>query len=220
ESLDESIGRIMQKLDTLKLADDTLVIFTSDNGGLVLNQVTSNLPLRAGKGSAYEGGVRVPLIVRYPPLVKAGTTCAVPAMSIDLAPTIAELAELKDVPAMDGVSLLPVLKEAAADLSRPTLYWHYPHYHPGGATPYGAIRDGTWRLVEFFEDGKVELYNLADDVGEATDLAAMNPQKRGELLAKLQGWRKKVAAQVPLPNPNYDPSRAADPAGGKKGKKK
>ncbi|HUE70344.1 MAG TPA: sulfatase [Pirellulaceae bacterium] len=221
ESLDESIGRIMQKLDELQLADNTLVIFTSDNGGLVLNQVTSNVPLRAGKGSAYEGGVRVPLIVRYPPLVKPGSICEVPAMSIDLAPTIAELAGVNNVPPIDGVSLVPVLEEAAAALSRPTLYWHYPHYHPGGATPYGAIRDGQWRLIEFFEDGKVELYNLAEDIGEASDLATKNPEKRSELLEKLRAWRKEVAAQMPLTNPAHDPSRAAEPAGGKgKNKKK
>jgi arylsulfatase A len=219
ESLDESVGRIMEKLDELKLTESTLVIFTSDNGGIVLNQVTSNVPLRAGKGSAYEGGVRVPLIVRYPPLVKAGTTSDVPAISIDLAPTIAELSSVKSIPRMDGVSLLPVLKDAAADLSRPTLYWHYPHYHPGGATPYGAIRDGDWRLVEFFEDNRIELYNLAEDVGESNDLAAKNPHKRDELLAMLRAWRNDVGAQMPLENPDYDPSRAADSPGGNQRKK-
>jgi arylsulfatase A len=218
ESLDESVGRILQKLDERKLTDSTLVIFTSDNGGLTLNNVTSNAPLRAGKGSAYEGGVRVPFIIRYPPLVKAGSTCDVPAMSIDLAPTIAELSGVKADLRMDGVSLLPLLNDSTADLSRPTLCWHYPHYHPGGATPYGAIRDGTWRLIEFFEDGKVELYNLADDVSEANDLARKNPQKREELLTKLQAWRKEVGAQMPLPNPDYDPSREAEPARGKKAK--
>jgi arylsulfatase A len=213
ESLDESVGRIVQKLDELELDNSTLVIFTSDNGGLILNQVTSNAPLRAGKGSAYEGGVRVPLIVRYPPLVKAGIMCDVSAMSIDLAPTIAELVGVKNRPPMDGVSLLPVLKDAAADLSRPTLYWHYPHYHPGGAAPYSALCEGQWRLIEFLEDRKVELYNLAEDVGEANDLAARNPRQRGELLAKLHAWRKDVGAQMPLANPDYDPARDVTPAG-------
>ena len=220
ESLDESVGRITDKLDELQLAENTLVIFTSDNGGLTLNQVTSNLPLRAGKGSSYEGGVRVPLIVRYPPVVKAGSTCGVPAMSIDLAPTVAELAGVKNRPAMDGISLVPVLKDSATDLNRRTLYWHYPHYHPGGATPYSAVRDGDWRLVEFFEDGKVELYNLADDVSEATDLAAKEPAKRDELLVKLRAWRKEVGAQLPLANAQYDPSRASEPGGGKANKMK
>jgi arylsulfatase A-like enzyme len=220
ESLDESVGRIMAKLENLKLTDSTLVIFTSDNGGLMLNQVTSNVPLRAGKGSAYEGGVRVPLIVRYPPLVKAGTICEVPAMSIDLAPTIADLAGVKERPAMDGVSLAPLLKDADADLGRRALYWHYPHYHPGGAAPYGAICDGDDRLIEFYEDGKVELYDLAQDVGEKSDLAAKMPQKRDELLARLHQWRKEVGAQMPVANPDYDPSRAEQPAGGKEAKKK
>ncbi len=218
ESLDESVGRIVQKLEELKLAENTLVIFTSDNGGLTLNQVTSNVPLRAGKGSAYEGGVRVPLIVRYPPLVKAGTTCETPAMSIDLAPTIAELAGVKDLPAMDGTSLLPLLKDPAAKLDRKSLYWHYPHYHPGSATPYGAIRDGDWRLVEFYEYGKVELYHLLSDVGETTDLSAANSEKRDELLARLRKWRKDVGAQMPVKNPDYDPTRAQSPAD-RKGKK-
>ena len=220
ESLDESVGRIMDKLDELKLADSTLVIFTSDNGGLTLNDVTSNAPLRAGKGSAYEGGVRVPLIVCYPPLVKAGSTCDAPAISIDLLPTIAELVGLTGLPAIDGVSLLPVLKDSSARLERHTLYWHYPHYHPGGATPYGAIRDGDWRLVEFYEDGKVELYHLAEDVGEAKDLAAQVPDKRDELLARLRQWRSDIGAQMPLANPDYDPARASEPAGGKKGANK
>jgi arylsulfatase A-like enzyme len=219
ESLDESVGRIAEKLAELKLAQDTLVIFTSDNGGLMLNDVTSNAPLRAGKGSAYEGGVRVPLIVRYPRLVKPGTACDTPAMSIDFLPTIAELTGLKRFPTMDGVSLVPVLKDAAADLGRQTLYWHYPHYHPGGATPYGAIRDGDWRLVEFYEDGRVELYHLKDDVGETNDLAATMPEKRDALLAKLRQWRQDVGAQMPLENSAYDAERAAQPAGGKRRKK-
>lgn len=206
ESLDESVGRIMGRLEDLKLTDKTVVIFTSDNGGLTLNQVTSNVPLRAGKGSAYEGGVRVPLIVRYPPLVKAGSTCSTPAMSIDLLPTIAELAGVRPA-AADGVSLVPVLKDAAANLGRPALYWHYPHYHPGGATPYGAIRDGDYRLIEFYEDGLVELYNLGDDVGESSDLAAKMPGKRDELLARLRQWRKDVGAQMPVSNPAYDPKK-------------
>ena len=210
ESLDESVGRIMAGLEEMKLAEKTLVIFTSDNGGLVLNNVTSNAPLRAGKGSAYEGGVRVPLIVRYPPLVKAGITCNAPAMSIDLYPTIADLAGIGERAPVDGVSLVPMLKDAAADLGREALYWHYPHYHPGGATPYGAIRDGDWRLVEFFEDGKVELYHLAEDIGEENDLAAKEPAKRDELLSKLRRWRQDAGAQMPRENPDYDPDRAKE----------
>jgi arylsulfatase A-like enzyme len=220
ESLDESIGRILARLQELKLAQRTMVIFTSDNGGLTLNQVTSNVPLRAGKGSAYEGGVRVPLIITYPKLVSAGSVCDQPAMSIDLLPTVAELCGIKNVPAVDGVSLAPVLRDPSATLSPRALYWHYPHYHPGGATPYGAIREGDLRLVEFYEDNRVELYDLREDVSESIDLASKMPDERDELLGKLRKWRDSVGAQMPTANPGYDPQRASAPAGGKGAKSK
>jgi arylsulfatase A-like enzyme len=209
ESLDEGIGRLLSHLDSLKLRDNTIVVFTSDNGGLKLNQVTSNDPARAGKGSVYEGGVRVPFIVSYPPAIRAGSTSAVPAMSIDLFPTLLDLCGLApkpEKPAWDGVSVAPVLLEKGS-VKRDTFYWHYPHYHPGGATPYGAVRAGDWRLVEFYEDGKVELYNLKSDVGEEKDLAHSQPQKRDELLGMLRKWRTEVGAQMPTPNPNYDADR-------------
>jgi arylsulfatase A len=209
ESLDEGIGRLMAKLDELKLRDDTIVVFTSDNGGLKLNQVTSNDPARAGKGSVYEGGVRIPCIVSYPPKIRGGSTSDAAAMSIDLFPTLVELCGLTpkaEKPAWDGISIAPVLLEKGP-LQRDTLYWHYPHYHPGGASPYGAVRSGDWRLIEFYEDGKVELYNLKEDVGESKDLAASQPQKRDELLNKLRKWRNDVGAQMPTPNPNYDPAK-------------
>ena len=137
-SMDDSVGRIMSHLDSLNLTDNTLVVFTGDNGGLTLNQVTSNVPLRVGKGSAYEGGVRVPLIVRYPPLVKAGTVCDEPVISVDYFPTLLELVGVKTAKqsAVDGVSIASVLKDSEATLGRDAIYWHYPHYHPGGATPY------------------------------------------------------------------------------------
>ena len=221
ESLDENVGRLMQHLDELRLRDNTIVIFTSDNGGLKLNQVTSNDPARAGKGSVYEGGVRVPLIVSHPPSIKAGSTCDQPAMSIDLFPTLVELCGLKPTnkPAWDGTSLAPALLQKR-DVKRDVLYWHYPHYHPGGATPYGALRAGDWRLVEFYEDRRVELYDLKHDVSETKDLAATQPQKRDELLALLRQWRSDVGAQMPTPNPAYDPVRDAEPAGGKAKKAK
>lgn len=212
ESLDGGIGKLLAALDRLKLRDSTIVIFTSDNGGLMSS--TSNVPLRVGKGSAYEGGVRVPLFVSYPPVIMAGSKSDVPAMSIDLLPTLVELCglDLAKAPAWDGVSLAPILKRSGS-FQREALYWHYPHYHPGGATPYGAIRAGSYRLVEFYEDSKVELYNLKDDVGETTDLSAAQPTKRDELLAKLRSWRKEVGAQMPTPNPDYDASKdAAGPA--------
>jgi arylsulfatase A len=209
ESLDEGIGRLLAHLDNLKLRDQTIIVFTTDNGGLELNEVTANDPLRAGKGSAYEGGVRVPLMVSYPPAIRAGSTSDVPAMSIDLFPTLVELCGLApkpEKPAWDGVSVAPALLEKGP-VRRDTLYWHYPHYHPGGATPYSAVRSGDWRLVEFHEDGKVELYNLKEDIGETKDLAASQSERRDALLTMLRQWRAGVGAQMPTPNPDYDPAR-------------
>ena len=207
DSLDQSVGRIMESLKKLKLDENTLVIITSDNGGLM--GVTSQPPLRAGKGSVYEGGVRVPLIVRYPGKVKPGKTSDEPVITMDLYHTLIELTakgkpSAADAPA-DGVSLLPVLT-GSGNLDRDALYWHYPHYHPGGATPYSAIRAGDYRLIEFFEDGRTELYNLKDDIGEQNDIASSQPKKRDELLAKLAKWREQVGAQLPTPNPDYDPN--------------
>lgn len=213
ESLDEGIGRLLDHLDHLSLRDQTIVVFTSDNGGLKLNEVTSNDPSRAGKGSAYEGGVHVPFIVSYPPAIRPGSTSDLPAMSIDLFPTLVDLCGLSSKtpkPAWDGISVAPALTEKG-EVKRDALYWHYPHYHPGGATPYGAIRAGDWRLVEFYEDGKVELYNLKDDIGETKDLAGSQTQKRDELLGMLRRWRTEVGAQMPTPNPNYDPDRDSRP---------
>jgi arylsulfatase A len=204
ESVDESIGRVLAKLDELKLADKTLVVFTSDNGGLL--QSTSNKPLRAGKGSAYEGGVRVPLLVRWPGIVAAGRVCDTPAITPDWYPTIAEAAGVKLDPkqTVDGASLLPLLK-GVEGFAREAIFWHYPHYHGGGAKPYGAVRKGDLRLVEFFEDDRVELYDLKNDVGETKDLAAERPEKAQELRRLLADWRASVGAQMPAPNPDYDP---------------
>ena len=217
ESLDEGVGRLMAALDELKLRENTIVIFTSDNGGLASS--TSNVPLRAGKGSAYEGGVRVPLIFSYPRVIVAGSTSGTPAMSMDLLPTLVKLCGLKlpKQSAFDGINLAPALIQSGA-IIRDALYWHYPHYHPGGATPYGAVRAGDWRLVEFYETSKVELYHLKVDVGEKNDLAAAEPGKRDQLLAMLRTWRTRVKAQMPTPNPDYDAAKdAAAPA--KKAKK-
>ena len=198
ESVDDSVGRIVAKIEELKLSSRTLIVFTSDNGGLL--QSTSNRPLRAGKGSAYEGGVRVPMIVRWPGTVKAGSVCETPVITPDHAATMLELAGAK--PAVDGLSLLPLLK-GTGGLSRDALFWHYPHYHPGGATPYGAIRRGDLRLVEFFEDDHVELYDLKEDPGETRDLAAARPELARELRKRLADWRAAVGAQMPTPNPDF-----------------
>lgn len=217
-SVDEALGRIMAKLDEFEIADRTAIFLTGDNGGL--RNVTHNAPLRAGKGSAYEGGVRVPLMVKWPGVTKAGAVCAEPVVTPDFYPTILEMTGAKGDPQhnanVDGHSLVPLLKDASARLERDAIFWHYPHYHPGGATPYSAIRARDWRLAEFFEDNHVELYNLKDDIGETKDLAKENPEKAKELTDRLRAWRKSIGAQLPTPNPNYDPNRSRQRGGKKK----
>jgi arylsulfatase A len=205
ESVDDSVGRLRAKLETLKLTDKTIIIFTSDNGGLVLNQVTSNLGMRAGKGSAYEGGVRVPGIAVVPGVTKPGAVCDTAVITMDWNTTLLDLAGVKPLDGAAGVSVKPLLQGGSMP-GRP-LYWHYPHYHPGGATPYSAVLDGGWRLVEFFEDNRVELYHLTEDPLEARDLAAAQPEKAAELRGKLKAWRESVGAQLPTVNPNYDPAK-------------
>lgn len=209
ESMDDTVGSIRQKLEELKLADHTLVIFASDNGGRV--PTTSNLPLRVGKGSCYEGGTRVPLIIYWPGVTKPGSVCDVPVIGMDLYRTILEAVgvEAGADRGVDSVSLVPLLRRTGG-LKRGALFWHYPHYQLyqlGGATPYGAIRAGDFKLIEFYEDMHVELYNLRDDIGEQHDLAATMSDKVNELRARLHAWRKEVGAQMPDRNPNYDPSK-------------
>jgi arylsulfatase A-like enzyme len=219
ESMDDTVGGIRKKLEDLKLADHTLVIFASDNGGRV--PTTSNLPLRVGKGSCYEGGTRTPLIVFWPGVTKPGSVCDTPVIGLDLYRTILEAAGLKPGAdkGVDSVSLVPLLR-GSGRLKRDELFWHYPHhqhYQLGGAMPYGAIRKGEFKLIEFFDDMRVELYNLAEDIGETKDLAAAMPGKVEELRSRLHAWRKEVGAQMPTSNPNYDPSKPqAAPAAKKK----
>jgi len=219
EAVDESVARIMKKLDELKLADRTVIIFMSDNGGLIGS--TSNVPLRAGKGSPYEGGHRTPMIIKWPGVTQAGTTCDEPVISVDFYPTMLEMAGVarNPQPIIDGVSLVPLLKQTGR-LDRKEIFWHYPHYHPGGATPYSAVRQGDFKLIEFFEDNHVELYNLKDDIGETKDLAATLPEKAAELRKILADWRKSVGAQLPTPNPDYDPVKDRPKKAAKKGKNK
>jgi len=204
ESVDESVGCVMKKLDALGLADRTVVFFMSDNGGLA--GVTSNAPLRAGKGTLYEGGIREPMIIKWPGVVRSGTTASTPVTSTDFYPTILEMAglPLKPEQHVDGLSLVPLLKESGP-LRRDTLYWHYPHYHR--TTPAGALRHGDWKLIEYFEDGHVELYNLKEDLSETKDLAAAMPEKTHELQKMLAEWRRSVGAQMPATNPNYKPAK-------------
>jgi arylsulfatase A-like enzyme len=210
--VDESVARLMKKLDDLKIADRTVIIFMSDNGGLSVKEAvntpsTSNLPLRAGKGYLYEGGIREPLIVKWPGVVKAGSVCDVPVCSVDFYPTIIEIAgvERPSAQIVDGVSFVPLLRQSGP-LRREALYWHYPHYSNQGAFPGAAIRQGDFKLIEFYEDGHNELYNLKDDIGEKNNLAARMPEKAAELRKKLDAWLKEMNARMPTPNPNFDPS--------------
>ena len=211
ESIDDSVGRIMQKLDKTGLADCTVIFFTSDNGGLHVpdagySAATSNAPLREGKGYLYEGGIREPLIVRWPGAVKPGSVCKVPASSIDFYPTMLELAGVKPRPeqAIDGESLVPALKHEG-HLRRDALYWHYPHYSPQGGKPSSAMRIGDYKLLRFYEDDHLELYNLKDDIGEKHDLAEKMPEKAAIFRNKLDDWLKSVNAQMPTRNPDYRP---------------
>lgn len=209
ESVDDSLGRIVAVLEEHGIRDKTAIFFTSDNGGLA--GVTDNRPLRAGKGSAYEGGVRVPFIVNWPGLTQPGSTSAVPVITPDIPATILAGTGVGAAPAqpLDGRDLSAVL--AGGSLDREAIYWHYPHYHPGGATPYSAIRAGPWRLVHFYEDDRDELYDLAADAGETTDLAAREPARAKALRENLDAWLTEVGAQMPLPNPNHDPAQDGKP---------
>ncbi|MBE0544510.1 MAG: sulfatase [Verrucomicrobia bacterium] len=220
QSVDESVGRILTKLDELNLAERTVVIFSSDNGGLGGYQrteppatkkgFTDNSPLRGGKGTLYEGGLRVPFVLRWPGMVKPGATCNTPLAHVDVYPTLLEIAGARrpdDYP-LDGVSFASLLKNPAQQLSREAIYWHFPGYlesyvHTRGwrTTPVGAIHAGDFKLLEFFETGRVELYNLRDDMGETTDLATRLPAKAKELRSRLAAWRKEINAPMPAPKP-------------------
>lgn len=209
ESMDESVGRIVRKLDSLGIGDDTIVILTSDNGGLATAEgpntpATNNAPLREGKGYLYEGGIRVPLVIKWPRRVNPGGTSAAPASSVDILPTIAEACDVAPPAAVDGVSLVPLVTGGGA-LPPRALFWHYPHYSPQGGKPGGAIRDGNFKLIEFYEQGRRELYDLATDPSENTNLAAREPSRVEALAARLAAWRKEVDAQMPSVNPDYTP---------------
>jgi arylsulfatase A-like enzyme len=234
ESMDDSVGAVMKKLAELKLDQNTVIILTGDNGGLsgTVNAQgwrpgpTRNDPLRLGKGSAYEGGVRVPLVVKWPGVTTAGSVNETPVISMDFFPTALEISQSassagsgssssvsanqgRATSPTDGESIVALLR-GGTKLNREAIYWHYPHYHPGSATPYSAVREGDWKLIHFFEDDHVELYNLKDDLSEKTDLAVSNATKAANLRTKLDAWRTAVGAQLPTKNPKYDPAREWD----------
>jgi arylsulfatase A-like enzyme len=199
EAMDLAVGRVLDELDALGLADETVVVFTSDNGGLSTSEgsPTSNLPLRGGKGWLYEGGIREPWIVRAPGMTKAGSTCSVPICSIDLLPTVVELCGLPAVEhELDGLSFAPLVegRESTALEQRP-LFWHYPHYGNQGGFPGGAVRLGSFKLVERLEDGQIHLFDLSQDLGEQADLATIQPERATQLRALLHGFYRRFDAQ-------------------------
>jgi arylsulfatase A-like enzyme len=198
ESMDAAVGRVLDAVRAAGLDDNTIVFFMSDNGGLSTSEgsPTSNLPLRGGKGWLYEGGIREPLIVKWPGVTRAGATSDAPVISTDIYPTILEMAGRPAKPAqhLDGVSLAPILRQSGT-LGRDALFWHYPHYSNQGGFPGGAIRVGHDKLIERFEDGRVHLYDLGRDVGERDDLAARQPARVAELRTRLHAWYRQVGAQ-------------------------
>ena len=208
ESLDKSIGRIMDKLDELNLSNDTIVIYFSDNGCSSAKEYLK--PLRGGKAQLYEGGIREPMIIRWPGVVEVGSTCSVPVSSIDFFPTLLSVVGIKNKYNVDGVDIMPLLK-GYREINRDAIYWHYPHYHPGGIAPSGAIRAGDYKLIEWFEksvegtdkEGALELYDLKNDISEQKNLIKKKPEVAEELYKKLLQWRTEVNAQMMQRNPGY-----------------
>jgi arylsulfatase A len=214
EQLDDALGEIFAKLDALKLTNDTLVIFASDNGGSLKD--ASQAPLRGGKAQLYEGGLRVPLIIRWTGKLPANRVLDYPTMSADFFATILDATQTPapDDDVRDGVSLLPVMAESQPATSR-VLAWHYPHYHGAGIHgPASAIRVGDWKYIRYYESeltgegAPAELFNLRNDPGETTNLAATEPARLRELSDQLSTWLESVDAQLPQVNPDFDPARA------------
>lgn len=218
EHCDDMVGRIVDELDELGLTENTLIVFTSDNGGLYSRYdyreeaddlVSKQDPLRGEKGTLYEGGIRVPMIMKLPSRIAAGGTSHEPTISYDFYPTFVELAggHLPENQTIDGVSMVPLFERDGAKLDRTALHWHYPHYHHD--RPASCIREGDWKLIEYVDgSGDVELYNLADDLSESNNLAETRQGRTSDLKRKLAAWRESVLARMPLPNPAYDPDRA------------
>ncbi len=206
ESVDRATGKILAVLDELNLGERTVVIFTSDNGGLQ-DISTDNAPLRAGKGYPYEGGIRVPLIIRWPQIVTPGSTCRTPVISVDFFPTILQAAGIpfpRDR-ATDGESLLPLL-EKSGELKRKAIFWHFPHYR-GDVVPYSIVRRGDWKLIKRYEGLSFELFNLKEDLGENIDLSSKRPEVVRELARLLEDWLRDTGARLPKENPDPSPPR-------------
>jgi arylsulfatase A-like enzyme len=209
ETTDTAVGRVLDALDRSGLTESTIVIFTSDNGGVSSGDAyaTSNLPLRGGKGRQWEGGIREPYYIRYPAITEAASSCDVPVTGADFYPTILELCGLpaRNDQHVDGVSLVPLL-QGETIAPRP-LYWHYPHYDNQGGEPSSLFRDGDWKLIHYYEDGRDELYNLAVDPSEESDLARTYPARTKRMWMQLESWLQSVGAKFPEPDPRYDPER-------------
>ena len=209
ESVDESVGRVVATLEAQDLLENTLIFFTADNGGVSSREwkdrpVTSNLPLRAGKGHIYEGGIRVPTLASWKGVIRPGSTCREPVLTVDYAPTLAELAGAR-MPAVDGRSIVKLLR--GGTLGAREVFWHYPHYSPQLGRPAAAIRRGDYKLILFFEDQHVELYHLGRDLGEQHDLAAAEPVRTAAMRRRLEAWLRETNAQIPAANPHYDAAR-------------
>jgi arylsulfatase A-like enzyme len=207
KAVDDNVGRLFMQLDDLGIAENTIVIFISDNGGYINEYknkaVTSNFPLRSGKGSLYEGGIRIPTIIYQPHARANGQKIKTPVSTIDFYPTLLEMTGAKSNLIVDGKSILPLLKgEVDTALNNRTLYWHYPHYYPT-TTPVCTLREGNWKLLEYLEDGHIELYNLAADIGESHNQAREEPIRTDMLLRKLHNWKVSIDAQGITPNPKF-----------------
>lgn len=218
EEVDDLVGRLIKEVEAQGLTDNTMIVFTSDNGGLYRrydyrahadDNVSNLAPLKGEKGSLHEGGIRVPLIVKHPGKIKAGTTCTEPAISYDFYPTFVAAAggDLPESQTIDGLSLLPLLANPKAKLARNAIHWHYPHYHHD--RPASAIRERDWKLIQYLDGtGDIEIYHLAKDIGEEKNLIKERQGKVNDLKKKLDAWRTEVIARMPIPNPSYDPARA------------
>ncbi len=212
EAMDDAVGLVLDTLDELGLTENTIVCFTSDNGGVSSGDSYSSsmLPLRGGKGRQWEGGIREPFYIRFPELVEAGSTCQVPVSGIDFYPTFLELAGIP-VPQeqiIDGRSMVSLLRgERDGEIAERDLFWHYPHYGNQGGEPSSIIRNGTWKLIHYYEDGHDELYNLDSDPGERNNLFAQYRSKAAELRQRLDFWLIDVDAKFPIPDPEYDPQK-------------